>query len=132
MGEVLGALGKYYMLRILILCFSRAGFLFRSPKSRTSIEIFLKPLSTSIWLITGFFAIVSVVILKMVTTFEKKRYLSESESSWSLSVIFTIGAFCQQGIFYLFVVSRELNERLLQDRQMFQKWRVGELLRYQY
>lgn len=75
----------------------RAGFLFRSPKSRTSIEIFLKPLSTSIWLITGFLATASIVILKMVTTFEQNQYHNETETSWSLSFLFTLGALCQQG-----------------------------------
>nr|XP_015837359.1 PREDICTED: glutamate receptor ionotropic, delta-2-like isoform X3 [Tribolium castaneum] len=75
----------------------KAGFLFRSPKSRTSIEIFLKPLSTSIWLITGVLATASIVILKMVTTFERNRYHSTSETSWSLSFLFTLGALCQQG-----------------------------------
>ncbi|XP_044264644.1 ionotropic receptor 75a-like [Tribolium madens] len=75
----------------------KAGFLFRSPKSRTSIEIFLKPLSTSIWLITGVLAIVSIIILKMVTTFERNRYHNTTETSWSLSFLFTLGAFCQQG-----------------------------------
>ncbi|CAH1364653.1 unnamed protein product [Tenebrio molitor] len=75
----------------------KAGFLFRSPKSRTSIEIFLKPLATSIWLITALFAILSIIILKVVTTFERKEFHESVETSWSLSAVFTLGAFCQQG-----------------------------------
>nr|XP_008196050.2 PREDICTED: glutamate receptor ionotropic, delta-2-like isoform X2 [Tribolium castaneum] len=74
-----------------------AAFIFRNPKVRTSLEIFLRPLPSSVWLITGLLAIVSIIILKLATSFERRRYVYDVETSWSISVIFTLGAFCQQG-----------------------------------
>ncbi|XP_044265375.1 uncharacterized protein LOC123011804 [Tribolium madens] len=75
----------------------RAAFIFRNPKARTNLEIFLRPLPSSVWLITGLLAIVSIIILKLATSFERRRYVHAVETSWSVSVIFTLGAFCQQG-----------------------------------
>ncbi|RZC33887.1 glutamate receptor 2-like, partial [Asbolus verrucosus] len=76
----------------------KAGFIFRSPKDRTPIEIFLKPLSVSIWLITGLLAILSIIIFKIATTFERNKYQYNKETSWSLCTILTLGVFCQQGL----------------------------------
>lgn len=49
------------------------------------------------WIITGVLAIVSIIILKLATSFERKKIHETVETSWSVSVIFTLGAFCQQG-----------------------------------
>ncbi|RZC36783.1 Lig chan domain containing protein [Asbolus verrucosus] len=43
-----------------------------------------------------------MTILKIVTTFERKKYHYSVETSWSLSAIVTLGAFCQQVIIYQF------------------------------
>lgn len=77
----------------------KSTFIFRSPKAKTSINTFFKPLSKEVWVVTGFLGVLSVVILKIIFIFEKKKADSKLESSWSLLIMSTIGVFCQQGSF---------------------------------
>lgn len=71
--------------------------MFQDPKAPTSFEVFLQPLSTSIWIITGLLTVLAILILKLVTTFELTKYNIIEETSWSISILFALGAFCQQG-----------------------------------
>nr|CAI5820252.1 unnamed protein product [Callosobruchus analis] len=79
-----------------------SAFIFRQPKVKGSADVFLKPLSTSIWILTLVAAALMVTALKLSHTGEKMaEHLGKSiENSWSLFVINAVAAFCQQGIFF--------------------------------
>ncbi|XP_066142618.1 uncharacterized protein [Euwallacea fornicatus] len=84
----------------------RNAFLFRNPNSKKSYQFFMKPLAPEIWIcIVG-----SSILLTMAqhlsynlnrNYLHSNKFMDEStsrENYWSLSVISTFGAFCQQGI----------------------------------
>nr|CAI5819932.1 unnamed protein product [Callosobruchus analis] len=77
-----------------------SAFIFRQPKVKGSADVFLKPLSTSIWILTLVAAALMVTALKLSHTGEKMaEHLGKSiENSWSLFVINAVAAFCQQGL----------------------------------
>lgn len=80
----------------------RSTFIYRRPKViPKSYEIFLRPLSKSVWLTVALF--MSVIMLALRLTFRNERRIHTEEistrvdSSWSFLILFTLGAFCQQG-----------------------------------
>ncbi|VEN51411.1 unnamed protein product [Callosobruchus maculatus] len=77
-----------------------SAFIFRQPKIKGSADVFLKPLSTSIWILTLVAAALMIIALKLSHTGEKmSKHLGKSmENSWSLFVINAVAAFCQQGL----------------------------------
>ncbi|CAH1991297.1 unnamed protein product [Acanthoscelides obtectus] len=78
----------------------RSAFIFRRPKIKGSADVYLKPLSTSIWILTLVVAALIVISLKLSTTGEKRSsYLGKAtDNSLGLFVINTVAAFCQQGL----------------------------------
>lgn len=79
----------------------RAAFVFRNPTTVRSMDIFLKPLSLSIWVLTFFCAICGVILLRGAFGFERNNMRRKVETSWNFLVLYTIGTFCQQGILIL-------------------------------
>nr|CAH7761474.1 unnamed protein product [Callosobruchus chinensis] len=75
-----------------------SAFIFRQPKMKGSADVFLKPLSTSIWILTVVAAALMIVALKLSHAGEKMaEHLGKSmENSWSLFIINAVAAFCQQ------------------------------------
>ncbi|KAG5900001.1 hypothetical protein JTB14_009087 [Gonioctena quinquepunctata] len=76
----------------------RAAFIFRNPKSKNSVDTFIKPLSWSIWLCTLFSSLFVILLLRLAHMNEKKHIDKHTDTGWSYFVIYTVGAFCQQGM----------------------------------
>ena len=78
----------------------RTAFLFRNPKSLSSIHIFLRPLTTTVWISVFFSAVFIALSMRIVLRTEQnllRKLRKLVELSWSYLVLFTLGAFCQQG-----------------------------------
>lgn len=80
----------------------RSTFIYRRPKFiPKSYEIFLRPLSKNVWF--SVMICMAVILLALRLTFNSEtRILREKlstrvDSSWSFLILFTLGAFCQQG-----------------------------------
>lgn len=73
-------------------------FLFRNPKTKSSIEVFLKPLSSSIWFFTLLAAVICIVLLR-ISLYEEKITLRDRnlDYTWSYLIISIVGALTQQG-----------------------------------
>ncbi|CAH1113582.1 unnamed protein product [Psylliodes chrysocephalus] len=77
-------------------------FIYRKPKvTATSYEIFLRPLETEVWIVILITLGAILIILKIIFRNEvkvfRKRNFSVDDTTWSFLVLFTLGAFCQQG-----------------------------------
>lgn len=76
-------------------------FIYRRPRFEAkSYEIFLRPLATDVWLTICILLVFITLALKLA--FSVERYLLSKikrgvDPSWSFLVLFTLGAFCQQG-----------------------------------
>ncbi|VEN51408.1 unnamed protein product [Callosobruchus maculatus] len=80
----------------------RSYFIYRRPKVEAkSYEIFLRPLEKDVWLTIVVIMGIMAVILKLIFANEirirKSNHMHGVESSWSFLLLFTLGAFCQQG-----------------------------------
>ncbi|CAH1185813.1 unnamed protein product [Phyllotreta striolata] len=76
----------------------KAAFIFRNPKSLGSADIFLKPLSTSIWVTLICTSGFMVLILRYTQILEKTRIDRTSDTTWSYLLIGATSVFCQQGL----------------------------------
>ncbi|KAJ8924530.1 hypothetical protein NQ315_007328 [Exocentrus adspersus] len=61
----------------------RAAFIFLNPKSVSSIEVFVKPLSTSMWALTIASAVLIIIVLKLNCLYEKRNVCQYTDSTWS-------------------------------------------------
>ncbi|XP_074034442.1 ionotropic receptor 75a [Leptinotarsa decemlineata] len=79
----------------------RSTFIYRRPKiTQKSYEIFLRPLEKDVWITIMFLLGAILIVLKMAFSNEMKEFRKEHlgvDASWSFLVLFTLGAFCQQG-----------------------------------
>ncbi|XP_018571126.1 glutamate receptor 2-like [Anoplophora glabripennis] len=75
-----------------------AAFIFRNPKSLSSIEGFIKPLSSSIWALTAVSAVLLIILLRLSCVYEHQNIYQHVDMSWSYFVVCIIGALCQQGM----------------------------------
>ncbi|KAL1513568.1 hypothetical protein ABEB36_002965 [Hypothenemus hampei] len=75
----------------------RMAFLLRNPNSKKSYQIFTKPLSFDVWMCIVCSALLLVFVQKLGFKFdhELNKYV---DTSWSITTVYTLGAFCQQGI----------------------------------
>nr|XP_023011564.1 glutamate receptor 1-like [Leptinotarsa decemlineata] len=76
----------------------RAAFIFRIPETKNSIDVFIRPLSLSIWLLTIFSFILVVLLLRFAQLHEKRNMNRITDTTWSYFVLCAVGAFCQQGM----------------------------------
>ncbi|KAJ3637571.1 hypothetical protein MTP99_001018 [Tenebrio molitor] len=78
----------------------RSTFIYRRPKIvEASHKIFMRPLSTTVWICIALMMAVLIGFLKIIFSRETRILadLNEVDSSWSFLFLFTLGAFCQQG-----------------------------------
>ncbi|XP_044744950.1 glutamate receptor ionotropic, delta-1-like isoform X3 [Coccinella septempunctata] len=75
----------------------KVAFIFRNPKVPASFTVFLKPLSSSIWLTTLIIFAISILLYKFINESENKIAKNGSIASWSELLLFIFGTFCQQG-----------------------------------
>ncbi|KAG5894957.1 hypothetical protein JTB14_023306 [Gonioctena quinquepunctata] len=79
----------------------RSTFIYRRPKTNAkSYEIFLRPLEKQVWI--TILMILGVILIALRLAFSHESHVFHKgrlgvESSWSFLVLFTLGAFCQQG-----------------------------------
>ncbi|XP_044747292.1 ionotropic receptor 75a-like isoform X2 [Coccinella septempunctata] len=78
----------------------RSAFIFKKPKRvADSYNIFLRPLDTKVWILILIF--MGIILINLKISFGMGSVISSHESrvdsSWSMLVLFIIGAFCQQG-----------------------------------
>lgn len=73
------------------------AFLFRNPTTKKRYLIFLKPLSEQVWLIIVFCSVFLVLAQYFGYKFNPRYLTNKKDEFWSLSVVSTFGAFCQQG-----------------------------------
>ncbi|CAH0551357.1 unnamed protein product, partial [Brassicogethes aeneus] len=79
----------------------RSTFVYKRPRIEAkSYEIFLRPLSYDVWLTILVILVFITLALKIAFTIElniKHKIKSNVDPSWSFLMLFTLGAFCQQG-----------------------------------
>ncbi|CAH1169522.1 unnamed protein product [Phaedon cochleariae] len=79
----------------------KSTFIFRRPKVvAKSYEIFLRPLEGSVWICISGILVAILIFLRIIFSHELRIFrqkFSCFESSWSFLILFTLGAFCQQG-----------------------------------
>ncbi|XP_030764049.1 ionotropic receptor 75a-like [Sitophilus oryzae] len=77
----------------------RAAFILRNPKSRKSYQIFLKPLSVSVWI--GIIISCSASVMALWFSYKLENaynFIEKADATLSYIVLSTFGAFCQQGV----------------------------------
>ncbi|KAJ8963509.1 hypothetical protein NQ317_010574, partial [Molorchus minor] len=76
----------------------RAAFIFRNPKSKNSMETFIRPLSVTVWILIICSAALLLFFFKLSYWYERKSTKRRIETSWSYLVVCLTGALCQQGM----------------------------------
>lgn len=73
------------------------AFLFRNPATKKRYQIFLKPLSEQVWISIVVCSMFLVLAQYLGYKFNPRCVTNKKDEFWSLSVVSTFGAFCQQG-----------------------------------
>ncbi|KAH1015283.1 ionotropic receptor 75a-like [Dendroctonus ponderosae] len=80
----------------------RMAFMFRNPNTKKSYEIFVKPLSTQIWIAIILSSWLLTLAQKLSYAFSYGFHQQDAtenvDCSWGVCVIRTLGAFCQQAM----------------------------------
>lgn len=77
---------------------SRVAFIFREPEPNTPFLIFLRPLSSSVWICTLAFFLFVLAVLKVAMKIENTAGKPKNlDDSWSSVIVLSVGMFCQQG-----------------------------------
>lgn len=91
------------------------AFLFRNPTTKKRYQIFLKPLSEQVWISIVFCSVFLVLAQYFGYKFNPRCLMNKKDEFWSLSVVSTFGAFCQQGKFKYSQISGKNNAILRCD-----------------
>ncbi|KAJ8943039.1 hypothetical protein NQ318_022583 [Aromia moschata] len=76
----------------------KAAFVFRNPKSGNSIEAFVTPLSSSVWIVIIFSIVIVMFALRISYLYERSVSKEQIEVSWSYMMICITAALSQQGV----------------------------------
>ncbi|XP_076267186.1 ionotropic receptor 75a-like [Rhynchophorus ferrugineus] len=78
----------------------RAAFILRNPKSRKSYQIFLKPLSSGVWIGIVLLSLASIIAQLLIRGVVKSPRFPGSNADMTSSYIIlrTLGSLCQQGM----------------------------------